>query len=209
MAEDLIQLSQEKYDKAGVYGNVSYGAGMASMFTKAMGSILDYSALKQELKNYDLQTFGTGLASQNVEIQATQMANKLRQSYIESAGNYIYNAARRGVAVSSGSVQSNLRRTSEELGKNVQDIQRNAEIEKKNLEMQAIAQQATKKIKKAQGKVNMLMNFGDIGFSAMEKMMFGAIGGGSAGEIEDMGGTKTNSAGTESFAKTVGIKPRR
>lgn len=177
MAEDLIQLSQEKYDKAGVYGNASYATGMASMFTKAMGSILDYTALKQELKNYDLQTFGTALASQNVEVQATQMANKLRQSYIESAGNYVYNAARRGIDVSSGSVRSNLQRTSEELGKNVQDIQRNAEIEKKNLQMQAVAQQATKKIKKAQGKVNTLMNLGDIGFSAMEKLVTSGAGG--------------------------------
>lgn len=179
MAEDLIQLSKEKYDRAGVYGDVSYGTGMASLFTKAMGTILDYSALKQELKNYDLQTFGTGLASQNVEVQATQMANKLRQSYIESAGNYVYNAARRGIDVNSGSVRSNLNRTSEELGKNVQEINRNADIEKKNLQMQAIAQQATKKIKKAQGKVNMLMNLADIGFSGAEKIMSGGMGGGA------------------------------
>lgn len=205
MAENLIDLSQEKYDKAGVYGDISYGTGMASLFTKAMGSFMDYSALKQELKNYDLQTFGTGLASQNVEIQATQMANKLRQSYIESAGNYLYNAARRGIDVNSGSVRSNLQRTAEDLGKDVQEINRNAEIEKKNLEMQAIAQQATKKIKKAQGKVNLLMNLGDIGFSAMEMM----ASGGTSGGIENMGRTKTNPAGTASFAQSAGIKPRR
>lgn len=177
MAENLIDLSKEKYDKAGVYGDISYGTGMASLFTKAMGTILDYSALKQELKNYDLQTFGTGLASQNVEIQATQMANKLRQSYIESAGNYVYNAARRGIDVNSGSVRSNLQRTSEDLGKDVQEINRNAELEQKNLRMQAVAQQATKKIRKAQGKVNTLMNLGDIGFSAMEKLVTSGAGG--------------------------------
>lgn len=173
--ESLIDYAQQKYDTAGVYGKTSYATGMASIFTKAIGSILDYSALKQDLKNYDLQTFGTGLASKNVELQATQMANKLRQSYIESAGNYIYNAARRGVDVNSGSVRSNLQRTSEELGKNVQDIQRNAELEKKNLQMQATALQATKKIKKKQAKLGMIMGGLDLGMQAMT--MSGGEGG--------------------------------
>lgn len=176
MAQDLIELSKEKYGTADSYGKTSYATGMASIFTKAMGSILDYSALKQELKNYDLQTFGTGLASQNVELQATEMANKLRQSYIESAGNYIYNAARRGVDVSSGSVRSKLQRTSEDVGKEVQNIQRNAELEKKNLQMQAVALQSQKKIEKLRAKTGLVMNGIDLGIQAMS-MGAGAKGG--------------------------------
>lgn len=170
MAEDLITLSKEKYDKAGVYGDISYSSGMASLFTKGMGAILDYSALKQDLKNYDLQVKGTELATQSVENQALQIANKLRQQYIEDAGNYVYNAARRGVDVSSGSVQSNLRKTSEELGKNVQDINRNKEIEKKNLEMQKVALQAEKKIKKYQARAGLAMTGLDLGIQGAMKM---------------------------------------
>lgn len=169
MAEDLIALANEKYDKAGVYGKTSYASGMASLFTQGMGTILDYSALKQDLKNYNLQIKGTELASQNVELQATQMANKLRQQYIETAGNYVYSAARRGVAVSSGSVQSGLRRGAEETGKEVQRIGREAEIEKKNLEMQKVALQAEKKIKKYQARAGLAMNGLDIGLQAAEK----------------------------------------
>lgn len=170
MAEDLIELSKEKYEKAGVYGQTSYASGMASLFTKGMGAVLDYSALKQDLKNYNLQIKGTELASQNVEIQATQMANRLRQQYIEQAGNYAYNAARRGVDVSSGSVQSNLRRTAEEMGKDVQNINRNAEIEKKNLEMQRVALKAEKKIKKYQARAGLAMTGLDLGVQGAMKM---------------------------------------
>lgn len=180
MAEDLISLANQKYDQAGVYGRTSYASGMASLFTRGMGAILDYSALKQDLKNYNLQIKGTELATQNVELQATQIANRLRQEYIESAGNYAYNAARRGVAVSSGSVQSGLRRGAEELGKNIQDINRNAEIEKKNLEMQKVALKAQKKIQKYQARAGLAMTGLDIGFSAAEKtakMMAGGANG--------------------------------
>lgn len=157
MAEDLIELSQEKYKQAGAYNNASYAMNMASIFTKGMGAVLDYSALKADLKNYDLQVKGTELGMMNVELQATQMANKLRQQYIEQAGNYAYNAARRGVAVSSGSVQSGLRRSAEETGKDIQKIQREAEIEKKNLQMQKYALQAQKKIQKHQSRAKLAM----------------------------------------------------
>lgn len=190
MADNLIELSREKYDKAGVYGNTSYSSGMASLFTKGMGAILDYSALKKDLKNYNLSIKGTELGMQSVELQATQMANKLRQQYIEQAGNYAYNAARRGVAVSSGSVQSGLRRTAEEMGKDVQNINREAELEKKNLEMQKAALRAQKKIQKYQARAGLAMTGLDLGLQAMEKTATFMTGGVGAG-IEDMGGTKT------------------
>ena len=177
MAEDLITLAEDKYNQAGVYGKTSYASGMASLFTQGMGAILDYSALKQDLKNYNLHIKGTELGMQSVELQATQMANKLRQQYIEQAGNYAYNAARRGVAVSSGSVQSNLRRTAEEMGKDVQNINREAEIEKKNLQMQKVALQAEKKIKKYQARAGLAMTGLDLGLQAVQKTMTYGAGG--------------------------------
>lgn len=176
MAEDLITLANEKYDKADVYGRTSYATGMASLFTQGMGAILDYSALKQDLKNYNLQIKGTELASQNVELQATQMANRLRQQYIEAAGNYVYSAARRGVAVSSGSVQAGLMKGAEETGKEVQRIGREAEIEKKNLEMQKVALKAEKKIKKYQARANLAMTGLDLGVQGAIKMAGGVNG---------------------------------
>lgn len=166
---DLIALAKEKYNKAGVYNDASYKTGMASLFMQGMGAILDYSALKQDLKNYNLQVKGTELQSQNVEIQATEMANRLRESYLQAAGNYAYNAARRGVAVSSGSVQSGLRKTAEDMGKKVQSINREAELEKKNLEMQKVALKAQKKISKYQARSKLAMTGLDLGIQGAEK----------------------------------------
>ena len=171
MADSLIDFAQQKYDQAGVYGKASYASGMASLFTQGMGAILDYSALKTDLKNYNLSIKGTELGMQSVEVQATQMANKLRQQYIEQAGNYAYNAARRGVAVSSGSVQAGLRRTAEDMGKDVQNIQREAELKKKNLQMKKVALQAEKKIKKYQARANLAMTGLDLGLQAAQKTM--------------------------------------
>ena len=144
---------------------------------QGMGAILDYSALKQDLKNYNLQIKGTELQSQNVEIQATEMANRLREQYIEQAGNYAYNAARRGVAVSSGSVQSGLRKSAEDVGKKVQSINREAELEKKNLEMQKVALKAQKKISKYQARAGLAMTGLDLGFQAAEKTAKMAVAG--------------------------------
>lgn len=180
MADSLIDYAKQKYDQAGVYGDVSYMSGLAGTFTQMMGGILDYSALKQDLKNYNLHIKGTELGMQNVELQATQMANKLRQQYIEQAGNYAYNAARRGVAVSSGSVQAGLRRTAEDMGKDVQNIQRNAEIEKKNLQMQKVALQAEKKIKKYQARGNLAMSILGAQEQLLEKTASAVAGAGGA-----------------------------
>lgn len=180
MAEDLISIAQQKYDQAGVYRNASYASGMASLFTKGMGAVLDYSALKQDLKNYNLNIKSTELGMQSVELQATQMANRLREQYIEQAGNYAYSAARRGVAVSSGSVQSGLRKAAEDMGRDVQNIQRKAEIEKKNLQMQKVALQAEKKIKKYQARGNLIMTGLDLGLQAAEKMFMMGTGGAGA-----------------------------
>lgn len=177
MADSLIDWAKEKYEKAGEYGDASFGSGMASLFAKGMGAVLDYSALKTDLKNYNLHIKGTELGMMNVELQATEMANKLRQQYIEEAGNYVYNAARRGVAVSSGSVQSGLRRNAEDLGTNVQKINREAEIEKKNLQMQKVALQAEKKIKKHQARANLAMTGIDLGIQGAEKIMTAGAGG--------------------------------
>ena len=97
------------------------------------------------------------------------MANRLRESYLQAAGNYAYNAARRGVAVSSGSVQSNLRKTAEDMGKKVQSINREAELEKKNLEMRKVVLKAQKKISKYQARANLAMTGLDLGIQGAEK----------------------------------------
>lgn len=186
MAEDLIELAKEKYDKSDEYGRTAYATGMASLFTQGMGSILDYSSLKQDLKNYNLQVKGVGLSTLSVDVQATQMANRLRQQYIEAAGNYAYNAARRGVAVSSGSVQAGLRKGAEDVGEAVQTIGRNAEIEKKNLEMQKVALKAQQKIEKHQARANLAMSAINLG---LQGAMLASMGAGSG--VENMGGTKT------------------
>lgn len=166
MGNNLIELAQEKYDTAGAYQNASYSSGMASLFMQGMGAVLDYSALKQDLKNYNIQ-------ASNVQLQAMQRANQLRQSYLEAAGNYVYNAARRGIRADSGSVRSNLEASAQNLGKDIVSMQESAN-------MQARTLQAQRKIKKYQARAGMTMKMLDLGFQGAEKTAKMVAGGAEA-----------------------------
>lgn len=128
--QNLISLANANQEKANTYNKIQYGAGLASSFSNMAGSFIDYAALRTDARNLNIQ-------AGNVELQAKQRANQLRQQFIESAGNYMFGAAQRGIAVQSGSVQANLQRSSEALGKDIQTMQQNASMQAGALRTQA------------------------------------------------------------------------
>lgn len=111
---------------------------LASDFSNIAGALINYSALKGDIRNYNIQ-------ANNVELAAKQQANQIRQQYIQAAANYSYNAARRGISVNSASVRSNLEGSAEAMGKDIQRLEQNAYLE-------ANALRAKAKIAKTYGK---------------------------------------------------------
>lgn len=167
MANDLIEMADANQAQANKYYKIQYGAGLASSFSGMAGSIIDYSALRTDARNLNIQA-GT------VELQAKQRANQLRQQFIESAGAYMFGAAQRGIAVQSGSVQANLQRSSEALGKDIQTMQQNAAL-------QAGAYRAQAKIAKIKARAGLVSGIAN-GIGGIALNTAGLMGtGGSAG----------------------------
>ena len=116
-------------------------SNMAGSFANAIGSVIDYSALKGELVNYKIQ-------ANQIELQAKQRANQLREQFLGAVGQYTTNASRRGISVSSGSVRQNIESSAMSMGK---DIQRETE----NARMKANVLRGQAKVLKKQGKAKM------------------------------------------------------
>lgn len=119
----LLTLAGERYKTAGIYGG-------ASAFAEMANAQLNYSALKTEYAQLNVQ-------ASNIELQAKQQANILREQFLNSVGTYQFGAARRNISVGSGSVQQNLMRSSENLGRDVQRVSENASMKAKALRSQA------------------------------------------------------------------------
>lgn len=128
--QNLISLANANQEKANTYNKIQYGAGLASSFSNMAGSFIDYATLRADASNLNIQ-------AGNVELQAKQRANQLRQQFIESAGAYMFGAAQRGIAVQSSSVQANLQRSSEALGKDIQTMEQNADLQASALRTQS------------------------------------------------------------------------
>lgn len=124
--------------------NAANRKGLAGDFANIMGSFVNYSALKRDLRNVYLE-------ADNVQLQAKQQANQIRQQYLQAASNYQYAAARRGIDVNSASVRSNLEGSAEAMGKDIQRLEENAYVKAQALRTQA-------KIAKQYGKAEHIRN---------------------------------------------------
>ena len=160
--QNLIDLANANQDKANTYQTIQYGAGLASSFSSMAGSFIDYATLRTDAANFNIQ-------AGNVELQAKQRANQLRQQFIDAAGSYMFGAAQRGIAVKSGSVQANLQRSAEALGKDIQTEQQNALL-------QAGAYKAQAKIAKAKARAGLATGIAN-GVSGIMLNTVGLMGG--------------------------------
>lgn len=103
---------------------------MASSFADVANSYINYKALNVQAGTYKLQ-------ANAIELQAQQQANNLRQQFIGAVGNANYNAAARGVKVSSQNLQQNIERSAGDLDEDVRKMKKNAGMQADNLRTQA------------------------------------------------------------------------
>jgi hypothetical protein len=128
--KNLIQLAKESRQEAITNEKNAAISGIASSFSSLAGSFIDYASLRSDIANLRVN-------AGQVELQAKQKANQLREEFIKSMGTYTYSAAKRGVAVSSASVQSNLQNSASALGKDIQRLEQNASLQAGALRAQA------------------------------------------------------------------------
>lgn len=130
---DMLEGSGEGWDADSIVKKkamMAEGKNIAGDFSNIAGSFINYNALKSDLKNMRLK-------ADSIELQAKQQANQIRQQYLQAASSYSYNAARRGIAVNSASVRSNLEGSAEAMGKDIQRLDQNARLEANALRTQA------------------------------------------------------------------------
>lgn len=118
MENDSYNLLLEQ--AAGSYKSsaMNYGAGA---FAQISGGIINYMALNTEAAQYKLQ-------AKSIEVQALERANQVREEFVGAVADYQYSAAARGISVSSGSVQDNIRTSSINLGQDMRKLQKSAEL---------------------------------------------------------------------------------
>lgn len=102
---------------------------MASGFADMANGYINYGALK-EAGNLQIQ-------AESIELQAKQQANNLRRQFIGAVGDATYNAAARGVKVTSANLQDNIQRSSGELSEDIRKSNLNAQMKADNLRSQA------------------------------------------------------------------------
>lgn len=176
---------------------------MASGFASLANSYINYQALKTEAGNLNIQARDAFLQADQVELQAQEQANSLRKQFINAIGNATYNAAARGVKVTSANVQQNIERSAGEMDEDIRKSKKFAGMQVDNLRMKGLNLSTQARIAKKAGKAKlvtgMLNGISDI---AMGSSIYG-------GGVENMGQKKSNAAATEEFAKNVGRNPRR
>jgi hypothetical protein len=127
---DLIQMANEQNQTAKGYNYAAGGAGLGSVFSNFAASMIDYSTLRTDSASLYVQ-------AGEVQLQAKQRANQLREQFINAASSYMFGAAQRGIAVQSGSVKSNLEHSAGNLGKDIDTMGKNAKLKALQLATQA------------------------------------------------------------------------
>lgn len=177
---------------------------MASGFASMANSYINYQALKVEAGNLNIKANDAFIQADQVELQAQQQANALRKQFIGAIGNATYNAAARGVKTSSANLQQNIERSAGEMDEDIRKSKKSAKMQADTMRMHGLNLRTQAKIAKKAGKAQFVSGIlGGLSDIAMGYSIY------SSGAVENMGRTKTNSAGTEKFAQTVGLKPNR
>lgn len=158
---------------------------MASGFATMANAYINYGALKVQAGNLNIQATDKYLQAEQVELQAQEQANALRKQFIGAIGNATYNAAARGVKVSSANLQQNIEHSAGELDEDIRKSKKSAGMQAENLRMQGRSLQAQAKMTK-QGAKSALVG-GILGGISDLALGYGIYSSGT----ENMGGTKT------------------
>lgn len=182
MDMNLFLMAQKEGGLAKDYLGWSNVAELGSTFSKMAGAYVDYNALRTDASALTVQ-------AGQIELNAKEQANQLRQQFIQAAGSYMFGAAQRGIDVKSASVQSNLRSSAENMGKDIQKAKQNAQLQAGALRTQA-----------------------SIAKSKAKAQLVAGLAGGVAGIADSVAGMSYawgGSTGTTSTVKTPPIPPRK
>lgn len=109
---------------------------MASGFASMANGYINYSALRIDAGNLNIQAGDKMVQADQVELQAQQQANALRKQFIGAIGNAQYNAATRGVKVTSANLRQNMERSAGEMEEDIRKSKKSASMQAANLRMQ-------------------------------------------------------------------------
>lgn len=176
MADNVYKMDSETRGLISDQLKISGVKSMASGFAGIANAMINYSALKVEAGNMNLQ-------ANSIELQAQEAANNLRRQFIGAVGSATYNAAIRGVKVSSANLQQNIERSSGEMDEDIRKSKKNASMKAANLRTQAKIMKRTAKAQRFSG---ILGGISDI--------MGGVASYGAGSDIggEDMSGQSSN-----------------
>ena len=119
----------------------SSAKSLTSGFADIANGLINYSSMKVEAGFM-------GNQADSIELQASEQANAIRDEFIGAVGNANYDAARRGVKVSSANVRDNINNSAASLDKDTRKLEENAASQARMVRMQA-------KLKKRQAKTAM------------------------------------------------------
>lgn len=131
----LIDMASSNY-------KLSAMSGGAGAFAQIASAGMNYQALKTNATALKIQ-------ANDIELQAKQRANILREQFIGAIGSYQFGAAQRGVSVGSGSVRQNIESSAISMGKDIQNAEKVAQMQANALRTQA-------KVAKLQGRSELI-----------------------------------------------------
>lgn len=172
---------------------------MASGFASMANAYINYGALKVEAGNLNIQATDKYLQANQVELQAQEQANALRKQFIGAIGNATYNAAARGVKVSSANLQQNIERSAGEMDEDIRKSKKAAGMQAETLRMQGKSLRTQAKMAK-QGAKSALVT-GILGGISDLAMGYGIY---NSGTVENMGGTKSGKVSVPTRKPTRG-----
>ena len=159
---------------------------MASGFASMANAYINYGALKVEAGNLNIQATDKYLQAEQVELQAQEKANALRKQFIGAIGNAQYNAAARGVKVSSANLQQNIERSAGEMDEDIRKSKKSAGMQADTLRMQGQSLRTQAKMAKKGAKSALVS--GILGGISDLALGYGIY---NSGAVENMGGTKS------------------
>ena len=111
--------------------------------------------------NYKLlstQNQRLGLQADNIELQAEQEINSMKEQFNQAIANYQYSAVKRGIKSISGSVQENIEMSSKNLAEDNYMMRQNAKHQAESVRDQQRINQSMLKAQKYQSRFNTGLN---------------------------------------------------
>lgn len=102
-------------------GNLAGASYGASALSRVFSPNIDYGVLKGQASQKKVQ-------ADQLQLNAIEIANDIRESFNESVGNFLFSASQRGVSVQGGGVQQTIERSAGKMGKDVAKLKKQTDL---------------------------------------------------------------------------------